>query len=111
MAFPRVQVDEVSEAIIDAYCGYERVERRLAELTVSNAAYAVRQFLAWRTETGCPPIERLEPAELEEFVLHEARRVKRGSMRTKVALLRTFVRFLFATGVTVRDLSSSVPQV
>ena len=57
MAFPRIQVDEVAEAVIDAYCRYELTERRLAELTVVNAAYAVRQFLAWRAETGRGPIE------------------------------------------------------
>jgi integrase/recombinase XerD len=111
MAFPRIQVDDSSEAVIAAYCRYERVERGLAELTVSKAAYTVRQFLAWRSETGRPPIEDLEPIELEEFVLHEAGRLKRGTMRSTVALLRTFVRFLFATGVTARDLSFSVPQV
>jgi site-specific recombinase XerC len=111
VAFPRVEVDEASEAVVDAYCRYERVERRLAELTVANAAYAVRQFLAWRIENGCPAIEQLEPVELEDFVLAEARRLKRGSMRTRVAVLRTFVRFLFATGVTARDLSAGVPQV
>jgi integrase/recombinase XerD len=111
MAFPRIQVDDCSEAAIEAYCRYERTERRLAELTVSNAAYAVRQFLAWRAEAGRPALEDLEPIELGEFVLHEAQRLKRGTMRTKVAFLRTFVRFLFATGVTAGDFSDSVPQV
>ncbi|MGH2869169.1 MAG: tyrosine-type recombinase/integrase [Solirubrobacteraceae bacterium] len=111
MAFPRVYVDEVSEAVVDAYCRYELIERRLAVLTVTNAAYGVRQFLAWRAATGRPPIEHLEPVELEDFVLHEARRLKRSSLRSRIAYLRTFVRFLFATGVTARDLSSSVPQV
>src|SRR5579859_5505782 len=111
MAFARIQVDARCEAVIDAYCRYERVERGLAELTVRSGAYAARQFLAWRSEMGRPPIEQLEPIELEEFVLHEAQRLKRGTMRSKVGLLRTFVRFLFATGVTARDLSSSVPQV
>lgn len=111
MAFPRVQVDHSSEAVIDAYCRYERTERRLAELSVSNAAYTVRQFLAWRAETGRPALEELEPIELGELVLHEARRLKRGTMRTKIGFLRTFVRFLYVTGVTARNLSDSVPQV
>ena len=110
MAFPRIQVDEVAEAVIDAYCRYELTERRLAELTVVNAAYAVRQFLAWRAETGRGPLELLEPVELEEFVLQDARRLQRGSVRTRIGILRTFARFLFATGVTARDLSSAVPQ-
>ncbi len=111
MGFPRLQVDEVSEGLVEAYCHYELVERRLAELTVSNAAYAVRQFLAWRTEMGLGPIEHLDPVELEQFVLHESGRLKRGSMRTRVGMLRTFVRFLFRTGITERDLSASVPWI
>jgi hypothetical protein len=44
-------------------------------------------------------------------VLVEARRLKRGSMRTRVGILRTFVRFLFVTGVTARDLSACVLQI
>ncbi len=56
-------------------------------------------------------IEGLEPSELEEFVVHEAGRLKRGLLRSKVGFMRTFVRFLYATGVTDRDLSSSVPWV
>ena len=111
MAFPRLQVDDVSEGLVEAYCHYELVERRLGELTVVNASYTVRQFLAWRAQTGRGPIEGLEPSELEEFVVHEAGRVKRGSLRSKVGFMRTFMRFLYATGVTERDLSSSVPWV
>ena len=54
--------------VVEAYCRYELVERRVAELTVVNAAYGARQFLAWRAATGRGPIELLEPVELEEFV-------------------------------------------
>ena len=108
MGFPRLEVDEVSEGLVEAYCRYELVERRLAELTVHNAAYAVRQFLAWRTEMGLGPIEQLCPAELEQFVVHEAGRLKRGSLRTRVGMLRTFIRFLFRAGRTERDLPAGI---
>jgi site-specific recombinase XerD len=111
VGFPVIQVDDVAEAVIADYCRYERSQRRLVELTVTNSAYTVRQFLAWRAAKGGGPIEQLEPVELEEFVLAESRRLKRNSMRSHVAVLRTFVRFLFATGVIDRDLSSAVPQV
>jgi integrase/recombinase XerD len=111
VGFPVIQVDGVGEAVIADYCRYERSQRRLVQLTVTNAAYTVRQFLAWRAANGRGPIEQLEPFELEEFVLVESRRLKRSSMRSHVGTLRTFVRFLFATGVIERDLSSAVPQV
>src|SRR5690242_2004430 len=105
MGFPRLVVDEASERLVEAYCRYELVERRLGELTVINAAYGARQFLAWRSGTGRGSIGELEPVELEQFVLHEAGRLRPNSLRSRVGMLRTFVRFLFRTGVTGRDLS------
>lgn len=109
MAFPRLQVDDGAERVVQAFCRYQLVERRLEEVTVHNGAYGVRQFLAWRATTGRPSLELLEPAELAEFVVHEAKRLARSTMPVTVGRLRTFVRFLFATGVTARDLSASVP--
>lgn len=100
-----------AEAVVAAYGDYQRRERRLAELTVINAACGVRRLLAWRAEAGLGSLDQLEPGELIEFVLAESGRLGRGSMRTMVATLRGFVRFLFATGVTARDLSGSVPAV
>ena len=44
MAFARVQVDDSSEAVIDAYCRYERGQRGLAELTVSKAGTPPASF-------------------------------------------------------------------
>jgi hypothetical protein len=46
MAVLRLQVDPAAEAVVEAYRDYELRERRLAELTVSNACYLVRSF--WR---------------------------------------------------------------
>src|SRR5258708_36646778 len=109
MAFARIQVDDSSEAVIDAYCRYERGQRGLAELTVSKSAYTARQFLAWRAETGRPQLEDLEPIELEEFVLHEAGRRKRATMRSTVAVVGPFMGCPFATGVTARVLCFDVP--
>ena len=111
MAFPRLQVDDEAERMVEAYSRYQRVERRLEEVTVRNTAYGVRQFLAWRAATDRPPLALLEPAELAEFVVAESTRVARGTMRPTVGRLRCFVRFLFATGVTGRDLSVGVPSV
>jgi site-specific recombinase XerD len=51
------------------------------------------------------------PDELYDFVLHEARRLSIGGTRTKVAMLRSFTRFLFATAVTGSDLTGCVPSV
>ena len=106
-----VRVDAGAEAVVAAYCHYERVERRLAEISVSGQCHWVRRFLAWRAETNRPALDRLEPVELSEFVLCQASGLSVASMRLVVSSLRSFVRFLFATGVTSRDLSGGVPQV
>lgn len=111
MARSRLCVDEAAEAVVDAYRNYELGERGLAELTVMNSCYPVRQFLAWRAVTGRPALELLDAGELHEYVAHQAGRLKVGSMRQTVGVLRTFCRFLFATGVTRLDLSGAVPSV
>src|SRR5437588_5869664 len=56
-----VRVDASAEAMVLAYCGYQWVERGLAERTVYNSAFVIRQLLAWRAETGR---RRLETAVL-----------------------------------------------
>jgi site-specific recombinase XerD len=96
LAVPRLQVDPAAEAVVEAYRDYELAERRLAELTVTNACYLVRQFLAWRAATGRPPLERLEAAELHDYVRHAAGRLRIGAVRQTVSVLRAFTRFLFA---------------
>jgi hypothetical protein len=108
MARPRLRVDDDAEALVTAYCRFEMERRRLCELSVTNAAYNVRHFLAWRASVSRPPIALLDAEELHEYVLAEARRLSIGAMRAQVAVLRTFTRFLFVTGVTQSDLTGAV---
>jgi site-specific recombinase XerD len=76
------------------------------------AAYEVRAFLAWRTAQGHGALEMLSAEELVDFAIHESGRGLRSStMVTAVATVRGFVRYLFATGVTKRDLSEVLPSV
>jgi integrase/recombinase XerD len=107
----RLCVDEAAEAVVEEYRVYELTQRRLAELTVSDACYRVRQFLAWRAATGRRALEHLGAGELHGYVIHEAGRLRIGAVRQTVAVLRSFTRFLFATGVTAADLSGCVPSV
>ena len=111
MGVPRLQVDDAAEAVIDAYRIHELEARGLSEWTVTNACYALRQFLAWRAVAGRPSLVHLDAGELHDYVCHEAERLRIGAMRSTVGMLRTFTRFLFATGVTGTDLAGSVPSV
>jgi integrase/recombinase XerD len=108
---PRLCVDEAAEAVVDAFRNYELVERGLAELTVVNACYLARGFLAWRAATGRPPLEQLDAVELGEYITYQSGRLQLGSMRPMAGALRALCRFLFATGVTPMDVSGAVPSV
>jgi site-specific recombinase XerD len=105
-----VRVDGIAEAAVQAYGEYQRIERGLAERTVYNEAFVVRQFLAWRAANGHGRLEALAAEELGAFIVHEAGRLSPGSMVSRTSTVRTFVRFLFVSGVTSRDLSGSVPS-
>jgi integrase/recombinase XerD len=111
MAVPRIHVDEADEAVVDAYRTYELTQRRLSDLTVTNSCYALRHFLAWRAATGRGALEGLDADELHDYVVAEARRLRIGATRQTLTVLRTFTRFLFATGITATDLTGCVPAV
>jgi integrase/recombinase XerD len=106
-----VHVDPTSEAVVQAFGNYQRIERGLAERTVYNSAFVVRQFLAWRSEAGTGALDDLLPEEPGDFVLHEARRLKPRGMPMIASTVRTFVKFLFVVGITETDLSGAVPSV
>jgi integrase/recombinase XerD len=111
MAIPRIEVDEAAEAVADAYRSYELTQRGLSELTVTNSCYALRHFLAWRTATERGALERIDANELHDYVVAEAGRLRIGATRQTLTVLRTFTRFLFATGITATDLTGCVPAV
>lgn len=106
-----IRVEPSAEAVVQAFGSYQRTERGLAERTVYNAAFVVRAFLSWREAKGRDRLEHLTPEELGAFVVHEARRLRPNGMVTVASTIRSFVRFLYATGVIPRDLSGCVPTV
>jgi integrase/recombinase XerD len=108
MGVPRIVVDDAEEAVVAGYVCWLLQQRRLAELTVVNQSFGVRQFLAWRAAKAKPPLAELDPAELSEFVICESDRLSRGAVRASVSTLRCFVRYLFAAGIVDRDLSGVV---
>ena len=106
-----IRVNASSEATVQAFANYQSNERGLAERTVYNATFVVRAFLAWREAQTSDTVTALQPEELGGFVVHEAQRLRRRGMPTVVSTLRSYVRFLFVTGVIERDLSGSIPPV
>ncbi len=97
--------------VLDAYQRYLQQQRRLAPLTVTTTVGIVRRFLAARAATGSDDLARITVGQVHAFVLAEASRLSTGATRASVSALRSFLRYLFATGVLPRDLASTVPGV
>lgn len=103
-------VDTSNEVLVAAFATYERTQRGQAELTVVNGCYGVRQFLAWRSATSRNDLDEMDAEELAEFVVHLSGRVGKVTVANRLAVLRIFLRFLYATGRTCRDVSGCVPS-
>lgn len=100
-----------SQLVLEAFRRYLREERRLAELTVVTSADVVRRFLAYREARGGLRLAELTVGDVHGFVLDEAHRLHRGSISPALDATRSFLRFLFATGVHERDLAGTLPSV
>ena len=72
-----------------------------------------RQFLLERSLTGDGEtgVEGLRGADVAGFLLRECSRLAVGSAKTRVADLRSLLRFLHLEGLIVGDLAAAVPPV
>ena len=107
----RTVMEPALEEVVVAFSAYQLRERRLAESTVERSWYDLRLFLAWRSANGRGEVATLGPAELGEYVVELACRLKPTSVGCSVTTLRRFCRFLYATGRMETDLSGAVPSV
>jgi len=98
------------DPLLVRYRHYLVSERGLMEATVVNYVGSATSFLAWHRATSLQPIETLKAQDLIDFMVAEARR-RKGSARSVVAPLRSFLRFLFVDGVTPVALAGAVPRV
>lgn len=95
------------DTVVATYAEYLRSKRRLAPITVTNAEGVVRRFLAWRlaSRPGGLDLGELDATTLHAYVVYLGDRVAVGTARSIAYSLRSFVRFLFVTGISPRDLS------
>ena len=99
------------EVVLTGFGSYLRGQRRLAPLTVVNRCVVVRRFLLQRAGDGGLDLAGLAVSDVHAFVLAEASRLRRGSISAVLDAMRSFLRYLFATGVTAGDLSACLPSV
>jgi len=99
------------EELIERYRCHVVAERGLAAGTVRYYTRAAGLFLSWAAGDEGLDLGRLTTAEVSRFVLAESRRRSVGSAKNLVAALRSFLRYLYLEGVTVRPLVGAVPSV
>jgi site-specific recombinase XerD len=103
-----------ADGLIDGYRRWMVAERGLAARTVGRYEETARRFLGGRARAagGGTGAEGLDAAAVTGFLLAEAGRgLSPGSLRGRVAELRSLLRFLYLAGVTGCPLAAAVPPV
>jgi len=100
-----------AEALLERYRCYLIQERGLAASTVAAYSHVARLFLFNRSPEGELDLERLNAAEVTDFVLAECRARRVGSAKYIVCGLRALLRFLYVDGHAESQLAAAVPSV
>lgn len=90
---------------------YQLKERGVSARTVALYEPVARLFLSARSEPLADDLARLSGAEVNTFVLREARRRSVRSAEMMVSALRALLRFLYARGVIAEPLAAAVPSI
>lgn len=100
------------DELLERYRRWMVQERGLAASTVLRYENTARRFLHEQAEDGdlFDPA-RLTGADVNAFLLRECDRVSAGSVKGRVAELRSVLRFLYLGGLTPLRLGSAVPPV
>jgi integrase/recombinase XerD len=99
------------EQLLGEFRGYLLVERGMAAGSVRLYERVARLFLEERSQPLGDDLARLSGAEINVFVLREARRRSRSSAETVVSALRALLRFLHVQGLIAERLAAAVPSV
>ena len=99
------------DGLLAEFRRYLLEERGVAARTVELYEPAARLFLAGRSEPLTDDLARLSGADVNAFVLREARRRSARSAEMMVGALRALLRFLYAQGMIAEPLAAGVPSV
>lgn len=104
---PVSAVDE----LVEAYSGYLERDRGLTVGSIELYAVQVRRFVSTCWPGGEVVLGELDPAGIVGFVRRQGESLSTPSVKTMVCALRSFLRFLHATGRTEQPLADVVPSV
>ena len=99
------------DGLLAEFRRYLLQERGVAARTVELYEPAARLFLSGRSEPLADDLARLSGADVNTFVLREARRRSARSAEMTVSALRALLRFLYAQGVIAAPLAAAAPSV
>jgi site-specific recombinase XerC len=99
------------DRLLDSYCRYLRVERRLAPKTVRSHEDLARRFLSSHADDDRLDLGGLASADVTAFVVAQARLRSVGSMKALLSPLRSLLRYLFVAGMVPRNLAAAVPGI
>jgi integrase/recombinase XerD len=99
------------DGLLGEFRRYLLQERGVAAKTVDLYEPAARLFLSGRSEPLADDLARLSGADVNTFVLREARRCSARSAEMMVRALRALLRFLHVQGVIAEPLAAAVPSV
>ena len=99
------------DGLLAEFRRYLSRERGVAASTVGLYEPVARVFLSGRSEPLADDLARLSGADVNTFVLREARRRSARSAEMTVRALRALLRFLYAQGVIAEPLAAAVPSV
>lgn len=88
-----------SELLIDDYCQHLKRVRGFASTTIRRHADVAGDFLGFlRYEDDPQRLVRIKSADLEGFILEASSHLGRVAMQKVIAIMRSFLKFLSATG-------------
>ena len=99
------------EELVQRYRRWLVEERGLAEATVERYVKLARLFLTQRSSGSGHSVENLTGTDIVAFLLRESGRLSVGSVKGRVAELRSLLKFLYLHGLTPRPLTTVVPPV
>ena len=106
-AVPATPVEE----LVQRYRRWLVGDRGLAEATVERYVKLARLFLTQRSTELVHSVENLTGTDIVAFLLQESDRLSVGSVKGRVAELRSLLKFLYLQGLTPRPLATAVPPV
>jgi len=99
------------EEMVGRYRRWLVEERGLAQATVQRYVKLARLFLTQHSTRSVGLVENLTGTDIVAFLLQESERLGVGSVKGRVAELRSLLTFLYLQGLTPRPLTTVVPPV